>query len=56
MICHILLIQYYLAYIVAKYPKNDGYQRGLDFMVYKFLDKMSATGANKVGTTHSNKN
>ena len=56
MICHILLIQYYLAYIVAKYPKNDGYQRGLDFMVYKFLDKKSATGANKVGTTHSNKN
>ena len=27
---------------IAKNPKNDGCQRGLAFMVYKLLDKMSS--------------
>ena len=30
------------AFNIAKNPKYDGYQRGLGFMVYKFLDKRSA--------------
>ena len=30
------------AFNIAKYPKYDGYQRGLAFMVYKFFDKKSA--------------
>ena len=29
---------------IAKNPKYDGYQRGLTFMVYKFFNKMSASG------------
>ena len=29
------------AFNIAKNPKYDGYQRGLAFMVYKFLDKKS---------------
>ena len=27
---------------IAKYPKYDGYQRGLASMVYKFFDKRSS--------------
>ena len=27
------------AFNIAKNPKNDGYQRGLASMVYKFFDK-----------------
>ena len=30
------------AFNIAKYPKYDGYQRGLASMVYKFFDKKSA--------------
>ena len=30
------------AFDIAKNPKYDGYQRGLDSMVYKFFDKKSA--------------
>ena len=30
------------AFNIAKNPKNDGCQRGLAFMVYKFLDKISS--------------
>ena len=29
------------AFNIAKNPNYDGYQRGLAFMVYKFLDKKS---------------
>ena len=29
------------AFNIAKYPKYDGYQRGLASMVYKFFDKKS---------------
>ena len=32
---------------IAKYPKYDGYQRGLTSMVNKFFDKISALLANK---------
>ena len=39
------------AFNIAKYPKNDGYQRGLAAMVYKSFDKKSAgSGVN----THAN--
>ena len=31
------------AFNIAKYPKYDGYQRGLASMVYKFFDKKSAS-------------
>ena len=37
-----LLIKY-KAFIIAKYPKYDGYQRDLSSMVYKFFDKKSAS-------------
>ena len=30
------------AFKIASNPKCDGYQRGLDSMVYKFFDKKSA--------------
>ena len=30
------------AFNIAKYPKYDGYQRGLASMVYKYFDKKSA--------------
>ena len=29
------------AFNIASNPKYDGYQRGLDYMVYKFFDKNS---------------
>ena len=32
------------AFNIAKNPKNDGYQRGLADMVYKFFDKKSKGG------------
>ena len=35
------------AFNIAKYPKYDGYQRGLASMVYKFFDKNSASLADK---------
>ena len=39
------------AFNIAKYPKYDGYQRGLASMVYEFFDKKSAgSGANHVNT------
>ena len=39
------------AFNIAKYPKYDGYQRGLVSMVYKFFDKKSAgSGAKQVNT------
>ena len=39
------------AFDIAKNPKYDGYQRGLDFMVYKFFDsKVSGSGAKHVNT------
>ena len=39
------------AFNIAKYPKYDGYQRGLVSMVYKFFDKISAgSGAKQVNT------
>ena len=31
------------AFNIAKYPKYDGYQRGLASMVYKFFDEKSAS-------------
>ena len=33
------------AFIIAKNPKYDGYQRGLASMVYKFFDKKSTGGS-----------
>ena len=33
------------AFNIAKNPKYDGYQRGLDSMVYKCFDKTSASGS-----------
>ena len=30
------------AFNIAKYPKYDGYQRGLASMVYNFFDKQSS--------------
>ena len=39
------------AFDIAKNPKYDGYQRGLDFMVYKIFDsKVSGSGAKHVNT------
>ena len=39
------------AFNIAKYPKYDGYQRGLASMVYKFFDKKSkGSGAKHVNT------
>ena len=39
------------AFNIAKDPKNDGYQRGLVSMVYKFFDKKSdGSGAKHVNT------
>ena len=35
------------AFNIAKSPKYDGYQRGLASIVYKFLDKKSASLADK---------
>ena len=35
------------AFHIAKNPKYDGYQRGLASMVYKFLDKISPSLADK---------
>ena len=32
---------------MAKYPKYDGYQRGLALMVYKFFDKKTFGGTVK---------
>ena len=32
------------AFNIGKNPKNDGYQRGLASMVYKFFDKKSTGG------------
>ena len=40
------------AFNIAKYPKYDGYQRGLASMVYKFFDKKVA---GSVDTTLANK-
>ena len=44
------------AFNIAKNPKFDGYQRELDWMVYKFLDK-KFSGGNTSGypVTHRNK-
>ena len=33
------------AFNIAKNPKNNGYQRGLASMAYKFFDKKSAKGS-----------
>ena len=30
------------SFIIAKDPKDDGYQRGLASMIYKFFDKKSS--------------
>ena len=39
------------AFHIAKYPKYDGYQRGLASMVYKFFEKKSkGSGAKHVNT------
>ena len=35
------------AFNIAKNPKNDGYQRGLASMAYKFSDKKSASLTDK---------
>ena len=35
------------AFSIAKNPKYDGYQRGLVFMVNKFIDKKSVSLADK---------
>ena len=32
------------AFNIAKNPKNDGYQRGIASMIYKFFDKKSESG------------
>ena len=32
------------AFSIDKNPKYDGYQRGLDSMVYKFFDKKTSGG------------
>ena len=37
----------YKAFIIAKNPKYNGYQRGLASMVYKFSNKKSASLADK---------
>ena len=39
------------AFNIAKYPKCDGYQRGLPSMVYKFFDKKTKSS----GVTLANK-
>ena len=39
---------------IAKNPKNDGYQRGLALMVYKFFDKKtSGNGIKNENMLHS---
>ena len=38
------------AFNIAKYPKYDGYQRGLASMVYKFFDKKASSS----GTENEN--
>ena len=35
------------AFNIGTNPKYDGYQRGLNFLVYKFFDKKTADGAIK---------
>ena len=35
---------------IAKNPKYDGYQRGIDWMVYKFFDKKLLAVALKIRT------
>ena len=41
-------------YNIAKNPKYDGYQRGLDSMVYKFFDKNSTIGGGVKNENMSN--
>ena len=41
---------------IAKYPKYDGYQRGLPSMVYKFFDKKFASLADKSASSGAIKN
>ena len=36
------------AFNIAKNPKYDGYQRGLDSMVYTFMDKKLLVGVLKM--------
>ena len=36
------------AFAIANNPKHDGYQRGLDSMVYKFFDKKSKRAGIKI--------
>ena len=41
------------AFNIAKNPKNDGYQKGLASMVYKFFDKNSKGGGVYVEVKHN---
>ena len=41
------------AFNIAKNPKNDGYQRGLASMVYKFFDKKSKGSGVNIEVKHN---
>ena len=41
------------AFIIAKNPKYDGYQRGLASLVYKFFDNKSKSGAVNIKVKHN---
>ena len=41
------------AFNIAKYPKYDGYQRGLASMVYKFFDKKSKGSGVNIEVKHN---
>ena len=41
------------AFNIAKYPKYDGYQRGLVSMVYKFFDKKSKGSGFNIEVKHN---
>ena len=41
------------AFNVAKNPNNDGYQRGLASMIYKFFDKKSKGSGVNIGLERS---
>ena len=41
------------AFNIAKYPKYDGYQRGLASMVYKFFDKKSKGSGFNIEVKHN---
>ena len=42
------------AFNIAKNPKDDGYQRGVASMIYKFFDKTTAATNTGTGLTSEN--